>query len=1234
VRSRDARGGEIRPMNNLLIGIAFFRITIVGALFAVPYFIDWNTYRGAFEEEATHILGREVRVGGAVNLHLLPIPYFRLEKVRIADGPAAPGDAIFKADSLTVKLSVPPLFRGVVEANEIELQHPVVRLAVNDQGVWNWQGLSETLGEARYFPTNITLTSVKLTDATVALYGQKGEERLRVEGLNGEFSAPSLNGPYRFQGVYGKPGATREIKIATALGEPQEGTRFRASLRIGDSGSIYTLNARLLDAATKPRVDGELTARLPISGLWQNVSSQHPGARRALPAGDEPSGSEGEPGFDLKAALTADAAGAQISDLALSFEQNGKPQLVTGAVHADWTDALVVKMNLASRWLDLDRISGTPDAAGPLDGIVTFGARVRELLPGERSEATIAVDQANLGKDTISALRLSLRRSKAGVELKQLRADMPGGSRCDLSGNISGSPDAPVFEGDLALRGASLNRFLTWTSGNRLTTDVKTDGTFGVRTHLSIEPGKASARNLIGDVAGTEISGGLQYQWQGRPSLSLTLEGPRLDARSLLSSDFSLADVYQLLVRSPANPSAAAPDKIKPAWPGAPADTYIRLTFGEMLSGRHIYRDVAAEVRLMDGRLSVPSFKMASDDGFGLELEGSLDNAAAHPKGSVRGVITASKGTGIAPLATLLGLPATFVPDPPRANVLTPLRLAGTLAFGARTPTSADLTLDGEAAGGLTKFRARLDGGAQGWRDGLADVSGTIQARDSAQIATLLGSSASLPSRAGNTPGSVLIKANGVPSKGLTSIVSVVAGNTALGFRGKLAADEKGSHVTGDLELKAADSAAIVAIAGLAPPLRVDGLPISGTARVHADAQSLDLSQLSLQLGNENIRGRLALAPDGARRRIDAHLQLDELTVSKLLAPLLDRRLAIAGAAESAISGQQPAWPSEPFDTAVLDGLAGTIELKTSRLSLTDGVGLDRAGLNATLEPGKINVTAIEGMGLGGRVSGTLHIEKGAGGVEVGGQLKLNKGSLGGSAEAGGSMDGTLDFKGSGSSPRAVVSSLQGRGTLQFHDMSIGQLWPGAIDKAVEAAFKGNVEDLSAIVRQTLSESLSAGRLPLGPGPVTLEIAGGRLAAQPWTMAVGQGRASGSASLDLATFQFASDWRLQQKPGATQKKGALPPVIVKYEGPFATLSALTPRIDSEGLERELAVRRMERDVEELERLRRADEERRRSEADRLRELQQVPPAYQPPPPATGPAAPRMQAPSQPSATPG
>ena len=58
---------------------------MLAALFAVPYFVDWNGYRGVFEEEATRILGREVRVGGDVNVRLLPAPYFRFEKLRIAD---------------------------------------------------------------------------------------------------------------------------------------------------------------------------------------------------------------------------------------------------------------------------------------------------------------------------------------------------------------------------------------------------------------------------------------------------------------------------------------------------------------------------------------------------------------------------------------------------------------------------------------------------------------------------------------------------------------------------------------------------------------------------------------------------------------------------------------------------------------------------------------------------------------------------------------------------------------------------------------------------------------------------------------------------------------------------------------------------------------------------------------------------------------------------------------------
>src|SRR6476619_8543329 len=101
-----AARGQGRPMSNFFIAIGVFLITIIGALFAVPYMVDWNGYRTVFEEEATRLLGREVRVGGAVNLHLLPTPYFRFEKVRIADASVHLEEPFFRTDSVTVTLSV------------------------------------------------------------------------------------------------------------------------------------------------------------------------------------------------------------------------------------------------------------------------------------------------------------------------------------------------------------------------------------------------------------------------------------------------------------------------------------------------------------------------------------------------------------------------------------------------------------------------------------------------------------------------------------------------------------------------------------------------------------------------------------------------------------------------------------------------------------------------------------------------------------------------------------------------------------------------------------------------------------------------------------------------------------------------------------------------------------------------------------------------------------------------
>ena len=200
-------------------------------------------------------------------------------------------------------------------------------------------------------------------------------------------------------------------------------------------------------------------------------------------------------------------------------------------------------------------------------------------------------------------------------------------------------------------------------------------------------------------------------------------------------------------------------------------------------------------------------------------------------------------------------------------------------------------------------------------------------------------------------------------------------------------------------------------------------------------------------------------------------------------------------------------------------------------------------------------------------------------------------------------------------------ASSNGSGTLSFSEGKLGTLWPGAIGKAVSAALQADPDSLAATLRRTLAAELAASELRL-PDTVGVELADGRLAAKPFAIDTNEGRAQGAAGLDLKTLQFDADWRLDQKRSAAAKT-PLPGITVSYRGPVAALASLAPRIDSDALERELAVRRMERDLEELERLRKLDEARRREEAERQRrQLEQAPlPAPVPMAPAPRPATP-------------
>src|SRR5262249_24498845 len=357
-------------------------------------------------------------------------------------------------------------------------------------------------------------------------------------------------------------------------------------------------------------------------------------------------------------------------------------------------------------------------------------------------------------------------------------------------GDLSGQGEAIAFKGRLNLRGTSAVRFMTWVTGQKPSLGPKGDGPFEIRTGLSIDATQAAAPDLAGSLAGKMLTASVHHRWAGRPELVVSLEGPKLDARGLIPEGFNLSETFDQLTRAPFAKQAEGR-----ASRAARADLDLRLKAGQLLTAARTYRDVSAMVEVKSGSLKQLQLRLAGDEGYSLELEGAVDALTSLPKGTLRGSVMAESAAGIAPLADLLGVPIAFRPGDSREKTVIPLRLAGTMTFGARTPTAADLVIEGEANEAAVRVNARFDGGTGGWRSGRSDLTASLESASTAKVAALLFATGLAGGRAeGAKPGRILIRATGVPSEGLATVASLEGGEVGLSFRGQVRLAETGAR--------------------------------------------------------------------------------------------------------------------------------------------------------------------------------------------------------------------------------------------------------------------------------------------------------------------------------------------------------------------------------------------------------------------------------------------------------
>jgi hypothetical protein len=362
----------------------------------------------------------------------------------------------------------------------------------------------------------------------------------------------------------------------------------------------------------------------------------------------------------------------------------------------------------------------------------------------------------------------------------------------------------------------------------------------------------------------------------------------------------------------------------------------------------------------------------------------------------------------------------------------------------------------------------------------------------------------------------------------------------------------------------------------------------------------LRLEATKAAFGPTQIAGHTDIDFGGEQPRAQGRLRVSEISLPRLIA-LPDERP----------SAEASLWPESALDFSLLSAFNGKLRIETPALTVAPGLGLTGAALEAQLNNGRLGIVLTSARTLGGTATGKLAIEQTPAGASVQGEVQLAKASLEAATTAdkpvaSGEFSAQLHFSSVALSLRGLVAAVRGKGVVTLERARLNRMSPAAINSAALAALSAQGDDLAGELRRRLSEELGGGTVVLGPRKVALEVADGVVRAEPILLETPDGRVTASTTIDLESLSFDSEWRLEPKPVAARAgsgKGSLPGVTLVYAGRLSQLASAEPRLQTEALERELSVRKMERYVEELERLRRQDEERVRHEAERLRNLE-------------------------------
>jgi uncharacterized protein involved in outer membrane biogenesis len=1178
-------------VNSLLLSLTALLILVLSALFAAPLFIDWNDYRHVFETQATKLLGREVKVDGKVHLVLLPAPELKFDEVKVADEQGRLDLPFLEARSIEAGLNIGALLAGTFEARKIVIVDPILRLDVKADGTGNWRDVGRPGVALPFAPKEVMLDSVSVSRGRIEI-AKEGIEQLILNDVEGELNASSLAGPYKVSATYDFENRRQELRFSTSVPDAAGLFRIKAALRDPELHTNYAFDGAVSGLGTEPSYDGNFTMRIAAADM--------PSAIVVEPAeeadGEQPSPVSkpaDDPSFvELKGPLKATPDRAELPEFDLTIHAKGRPQILKGNLSLDLGEMVKAEGALSARFIDVDLLFGTPNAEHrPSPAAILYLVAEEALMKSAeigQGKLAVAIEQASLGGDLVSGLNFDLAASDGVLTIERLAATLPGDSRIEVSGQLAQGAIGPVFTGPIKLEGTGLRALTRWAAGDRDMSGQASVGDFAVQANATIGDGELKLADALGEVSDTTFRGALGYRGGDRSLIDLTLDSDRLDLREMMGE----GPVWRSWPASETEPAStdAAPSLLA-QFRGH--DARVTLNVGELLLPNIPAGRLDARFALVADTLDVERLEFAATDELTLTGKGRIESLSEAPSGRVDFALKATTTGSLRTVSELFGL-SEDVSKSKYLSALAPFDVRGGLvAVREGDATKASLELAGQAGGSKIALTARATGELDKLAEAEIDLGGSVTGERPEALLVLLFPD--LPqdriAQAGGRQGTLSVKLAGVPKTGVTGKAALETAAMQLAFEGSGALPDSGLALTGKASIATQDASLVLPMAGLDAPPSAANIPLTLTADVVKQGDSLAFAPIKATIDGETIEGSAKFLLGGDKTRFTLQANAGTVSLPSLLGVLVAwQRSPSSEEMLGAITADtSEVWPSRGFSLGAIETSEGEITLQAKTLSLGAPFQVADATLAARVDKEGLTVTDLKGRLFGGAFAASGLLAPRGAGAELqaradikGGKLENLSKSMAGKGLAKGLFNLALTVQGEGLSPPGLVAGLSGEGTLALGAGSVQSLNPEPLRRVAATAakkIKANKEQIAAEAR-AVREKVTTGLYKYAPAHFPFEVKNGTLRFTPTTLAGAGAETKVNAYVELASLKLDSEWEMS----LAGKNKTVPAVSIVFAGSLSDAGQIAPAIDTAAIEAYLTMRRMQEDVERLETL--------------------------------------------------